>query len=156
MMWKVELLASHSATAACSRDKITLSASLDMNVSTSSSSKGNWIDLENSINILNVRSKLYLYPTPRHFEQIAQLPVFDDLRRVAEVNVRAADVGSQVQHLADDFPTLHVVASQLVVNPHHPSLFDNWLWINNTVDVLVWPLVVLYLDIWLGFPWGLR
>jgi hypothetical protein len=64
------------------------------------------------------------YPTPSHFEKISQFPVPDDFSRVAKINVITAAVRSRIENLVENFPTFHVIASQLVINPYHPS-FSN-------------------------------
>jgi hypothetical protein len=61
-----------------------------------------------------------IYPTPGHLEKISQLSIFDDFGGVAEIDVIAAAVRSQIEDIVEDRPTCHVVAPQIVVNPHHP------------------------------------
>jgi hypothetical protein len=91
MMWKVRLLASHSVTASTSRGKTGLSVSLDIKISTMSSNKGNCtkIRLQQQVDEywpIKLPSRDD-YPTPRHGENVGQLPFLDDFRHVAEINV---------------------------------------------------------------------
>jgi hypothetical protein len=59
-----------------------------------------------------------VYPSPSHLENITQLSINDDLRRVANINVVTI---FEIDDLVEDFPTLHVVDRQLKINPHHPA-----------------------------------
>ncbi len=122
MMWKVWLLASHSRTASSSRGKTGLSESRDRRVSTMSSSKGNcnWIFKRDMRDSLSFQFKLY-YPTPGHLEEIAQLSIPNYFCSVAEINVVTTAVASQIEDVVEYLPTFHVVAPQLVINPHKPS-----------------------------------
>jgi hypothetical protein len=65
-----------------------------------------------------------IYPTPGHFEKISQLSISDDFGGVAEIDVIAAAVASQIEDIVEDRPTFHVVTLQIVINPHHPPFFE--------------------------------
>jgi hypothetical protein len=74
---------------------MTLSESLDIKVSTISSSIGNcdrnWIHISyTSIQVWDIRHYIIdriLYPAPSHLENVSQMSIPDYMRRIAEINV---------------------------------------------------------------------
>jgi hypothetical protein len=85
---------------------------------------------------LSFQFKLY-YPTPGHLEEIAQLSIPNYFCSVAEINVVTTAVASQIKDVVEYLPTFHVVAPQLVINPHKPS-FNIFYKGNFFLNKLLW------------------
>ena len=77
--------------------------------------------IEHNISLIFIHS--LNYPTPSHFEEMAQFSCFDDLCRVAEIDVITTNIRTKVKNLVEHSPIFRVVASQFVIDSHHPSFF---------------------------------